>query len=569
MKGVKLFRRKDDQMIRDTWEPVLEKYNVPDVHKQWTAEYAHQHATFEKMGTLNEGTTPGLFFQKPGSIVGIGNPVPPTPGQVPFPDGQKGLYSDSGSGDKFPSLLPIAIQIAAKTQAFNLVSEIVMDAPAGFIPYVDYVYTGGDTDKEFPPFIIKLPLFDSESIKDGGTTAPADLLGAYATPGALFYVSPDGAAPGADTDTLTLKFIGWSRIGGEALFRVIDLGADYTSIKQAFAVPNVIGTTGATWELFDGTATEAANNIVELASALENQVAGYVSTSEPEQGDEEDWTGPFLPEDMSMMNYGMQRGVGEDSKYRQMGLEMHTKFVEAVTNQVAISATIEQIQDFNRVWNFDVLNMLENVGVNEIAQDINKQLMTELFKLGALHKEEIEKVEGSGIVNLDLSTGGGFENTSTLQRRLLTKLLEMGNLIHHRGRWGAGEYIVTNGRVASAVQDIKNYSFAPAPVTAASGPQLYPAGTAWGLQIYVDPNLKWGDNYIFIGRKGSEEEPGVKFMPYIMGESIQTIAEGTMSPKIAYKSRYAITQAGWHPETQYVTMQVDGLGKLVGTDPIT
>ena len=567
MKGVKLFRRKDDQMIRDTWEPVLEKYNVPEQHKQWTAEYAHQHATFEKMGALNEAVTPGLFFQKPGSVVGIGNPVPPTPGQVPFPEGQKGLYSDSGSGDKFPSLLPIAIQIAAKTQAFNLVSEIVMDAPAGFIPYVDYVYTGGELGSEFPPFIIKTPLFNAESSFDGGTSA-ASLLGTAAIPGTTFYVGVAGTT-GSGDEVLELKFLGWSRIGGEALWRVIEMGVLLTAINQAFVDGNVLTDGSTEWVLYDGTATEAANNIVELASALENQVAGYVSTPEPESGDEQDWTTPFLPtEDTSMMNYGMERGVGEDSKYRQMGLEMHTKFVEAKTNQVAISATIEQIQDFNRVWNFDVLNMLENVGVNEIAQDINKQLMTELFKLGALHKEEIERVEGPGIVNLDLTAGGGFENTSTLQRRLLTKLLEMGNLIHHRGRWGSGEFIVTNGRVASAIQDIKNYSFAPAPSTGASGPQLYPAGTAWGLQIYVDPNLKWGDEYIFIGRKGSEEEPGVKFMPYIMGESIQTIAEGTMSPKIAYKSRYAITQAGWHPETQYVTMQVGDIGKLVGSEPI-
>ena len=121
MQGGKLFRKKNDQMIQSTWEPVLEKYNVPELHKEWVAEYAHQHATFDK---LYESVTPGLFYQKPGSVLGIGNPLPPTTGQIPFPDGQKGLYSDSGSGDKFPSLLPIAIQIAAKTQAFNYSSVL-------------------------------------------------------------------------------------------------------------------------------------------------------------------------------------------------------------------------------------------------------------------------------------------------------------------------------------------------------------------------------------------------------------------------------------------------------------
>jgi hypothetical protein len=43
-------------------------------------------------------------------------------------------------------------------------------------------------------------------------------------------------------------------------------------------------------------------------------------------------------------------------------------------------------------------------------------------------------------------------------------------------------------------------------------------------------------------------------MPYMMAESIQTIAEGTMSPKIAVKSRYALVEAGQLPQTQYYTI---------------
>lgn len=555
MQGLQLFRKKNDQMILESWSKVLDKYEVPDVHKTWVAEYAHNQATNE---VINESVSPGLYFQKPGSLIGMGNPVPPTPGQTPYVDGQKGLMGDSGSGDKFPSLLPIAIQLAAKTQAFNLVSEIVMDTPAGFIPYVDYVYSGGDLDSEYPPYLIKTSLILSDT-SDGSHTLSEVAVGTE------FIVSSDGTTSG---DYLKLKLVGFGRINAEGLWRVVELQG-YSTIKAAFVNSNHLK--GGVFDLVlaDGTGTPAANNVVENASALENQVAGYTSTASPDNGTDADWTGPWLPtNDLSMMNYGMERGEGEKSKFRQMGLEMHTKFVEAKGNQVAISATVEQIQDFNRVWNFDVLEMLKNIGVNEIAQDLNKEILASLFRLGAAHKQEVERSEGAGIVQLNLTTGGGFENTSTLQRRLLTKLLEMGALIHHRGRWGTGEYIVTNGRVASAINDIKNYSFAPANATGSTGPQLYPGGTAWGLQIYVDPNLKWGDEYIFIGRKGGDEEPGVKFLPYIMGESISTVTEAGMQPKIAYKSRYAITEAGWHPETQYLTMQVDGIGKLVGSEPL-
>jgi hypothetical protein len=86
---------------------------------------------------------------------------------------------------------------------------------------------------------------------------------------------------------------------------------------------------------------------------------------------------------------------------------------------------------------------------------------------------------------------------------------------------------------------------------------LYPIGTLAGLAIYNDPNRAWNDTRFLVGRKGADEEPGLKFMPYLMAESIQTIAEGTMSPKIAVKSRYALVEAGFHPETQYFTLLVN------------
>jgi len=153
-------------------------------------------------------------------------------------------------------------------------------------------------------------------------------------------------------------------------------------------------------------------------------------------------------------------------------------------------------------------------------------------------------------------------------RRVATKVLEMANLIYHRGRWGGGEYVVTNGRVAAALADIAGYTIASVPSQMPSGAgQLVPAGKVYGLTIYVDPNLRWGDNKMLIGRKGKDEEPGVKFLPYIMAESIQTISEGTFSPKLGVKSRYALTEAGWHPETQYITLEVNGINKIVAGAP--
>jgi hypothetical protein len=367
-----------------------------------------------------------------------------------------------------------------------------------------------------------------------------------------------GTSAGAD---FTAEFVGFSRVDGNVIIKIV---ADLTADNSATVAGEFEGGTVT----INGNVSNVsvAPGAVGLVSALENHISGFTSVSDDDYATQGNFSGPYLPSTGAVAG-SMKRDKQELSKFRQMGLRMFTKFVEAEGDQVSISATVEQIQDLNRVWNYDVISMLENVAVNDIAQSINKRLVDRIFTLADIHSTEIDLVEGAGITTLNLNTGaGGFENVSTLQRRLVTKVLELANLIYHRGRFGAGTFMVTNGRIASALADVAGYSIAQVPTDMGGvAGNLYPAGKVYGVQVYVDPNLRWGDTRIMIGRKGADEEPGVKFMPYIMAESLQTIAEGTFSPKIGMKSRYAITEAGWHPETQYVSMNIEGnIGVLTG-----
>lgn len=536
MARTKIFRRSSDNRLINTWKPILEGYGADTEKTPWLAEYAHNHAIFDNSAPLFEQAGPGQFLQTPGALPGMGNPAAPTNLQTPFAAGAKGSYTDSGSGDKFPSLLPVAIQVAAKTIGFDLVPVVPMDSPVGFLPYLDYLYTGGRLDSEFEPYMVKIQ----------GITA-TDLAGGTFTPGAAVTTTGTGSR--------NYTFVGFSRVDGHLIVKVEDDGTN--NIGDDLAGDIQVGGAGATPTIV------AAD--VQLVSALENHISGFSGTSDTDYPGA-DFNGPYLPNTGDVLG-SMRREDGETSRFRQMGLRMFTKFIEAETDQVAISATVEQIQDLNRVWNYDVISMLENVAVNDLAQTINKRLVDRIFQLADTHNTEVALVEGAGITTLDLTAGtGGFENVSTLQRRLVTKILELSNLIYHRGRFGAGTFMITNGRVASALADVAGYSIAQVPTDMGGvAGNLYPAGKVYGVQVYVDPNLTFGDTRICIGRKGADEEPGVKFMPYIMAESLQTIAEGTFSPKIGMKSRYAITEAGWHPETQYVNMDVTGdLAVLTG-----
>ena len=532
MAQAKIFRRKNDAQIFETWSPVLKNHGVENPEsKQWLAEYCHNHAMSDNAGSaLNESAVaPGLFYQMPGSISAIGNPLAPT-------------STTQGSGDKFPSLLPVAIQVATKTIAFDLVPVVPMDTPVGFLPYLDYVYQGGTLNSQYEPYLVKVE-------NTTGTFVIGD------------------AIKGASSD-YSYQYVGASRFDGFPIFKVIT-GSDSPSTTVATDIAAILTTAKGTLTAgFYAGFGITGTGTVSLVSALENQISGFTSSSDASYATDT-WSGPYQPATGTMTG-GMKRADGEASKYRQMGLRMFTKFVEAIGEQVAISATVEQIQDLNKVWNYDVISMLENVATNEVAQSISKQLMDRMFNLGKSHAAKVALVEGVDPTTISLNVGTGFENTASLQRRVATKMLELANLIYHRGRFGAGTFIVTNGRIASALADVAGYALSPfnnnLPTTAG---QLYPAGKIYGLTVYVDPNLSWSDGRILIGRKGGDEEPGVKFCPYIIAESLQTISEGTMSPKIAMKSRYAIIDAGWHPESQYLTISIPkvDVDKLTGAAP--
>jgi hypothetical protein len=515
--STKVFKRLNDSSIKSTWAPVLESYGVNADSRPWLVDYCHYHAMFENAGSINEATVaPGLFYQQPGSISGIGNPLAPTTGA-------------NGSGDKFPSLLPVAIQVAAKTIGFDLVGVVPMDSPVGFLPYLDYVYQGGNLGTEFEPYLIKIA---------GFTTAEKATFAA----GTEYTTDYDGAGA---LVALTLQFVGASRIDGDLIFKVVTSDSDVTLAQYL----------GATKVLNSVTLDSA--NVVSLVSALENHISGFTSTSTEAHTD---FSGPFLSG--NEYTQSMDRAAGEGSKFRQMGLKMFTKFVEAKTSQVSISATVEQIQDLNRVWNFDAISMLENVAVNELAQTINKEIVSKVKNLATTNATLANATEGY-VANVNVQPGSGtFENVTTSQRKLVTKILESANLIYHRARFGAGTFAVVSAKVASAMADAAGYSIAPFNNDLGStAGTLYPAGKVHGLTIYVDPNLAFNNNTVLIGRKGADEEPGLKFMPYIMAESLQTISEGTFSPKIGMKSRYALVEAGWHPQTQYVQFDiVNGAG---------
>jgi hypothetical protein len=563
--------------IFDTWSPIIEqKAGITDPSKKaWLSVYCHYHSLNESAGA----------YQSLNVVNGMGAVAPPVfpaatqAGSVGGYAPNQGFYSQSwqGSGDKFPSLLPLAIQVAAKTVGFDIVPVIPMSGPSGVLSYLDYVYAGGKLSPQSvgttaadalaaAPAMIKLQF----QLTNGTSGYSAGYPDSFVV-GTTYYITNATSA----SAYITTKFVGLSRIDGFPIFEI-------TGMTEGESVASVInGGVTKVGTSINGTQAGTTNQTASLVKALEDHIQGFSGAG---FYDNQNWQGPFV--DGTKTYNPMLRSVGEENYYNLMGLSTFTKFVEADTFQVAASVTTEQIQDLNKQFGIDVISMIENALVNEVSQAINKHILARAFALGWSNCFDFNTVEGQNL-NLNLVIGGTagsytipsyvgktdqaltmtgtagpasgtYENLSTLQRRLFSRILAAANVVANRGRRGPANFIVTNANLASAMQDISQFTFAPFTNTLTqNNGTLYPVGSLAGMTVYVDQNMKYNDTRILVGRKGGDDEPGLKFMPYMMAESIQTISEGTMSPKIAVKSRYALVEAGFHPETMYLCFQVN------------
>jgi len=537
----------NESEIFGKWAPIIESTTgIEDRGKlEWMSKYCHNHELYENNSYATVGSVNGM-----GSVRFPGNPG----AQTAF-DTQT-----TGSGDKPYTLLPLAMQVAAQTVGLDLVPVVPMNGPMGILTYLDFVYAGG-----------KVPTAGQTGgfLSGVGTSPDMPLIikADTSAPGTPFVVGTTYSVGAADA---TVTFVGESRIDGYEIWKVDSLGSGKT-VATAFA-------TGATIAL-GATATGATViSAPALVKALEDHVVGFSSNR---------WDGSTEP---------MSRLEGESTQDNVMNLSLFNKSVEAKTYQVAAAVTREQVQDLKQ-FGIDAVAQVESVLINELTQDINKNILERLRRLGYTNHGNVYKTQGvqfnllvgttgstaysnisqlaalnsagsdgaavfgtSGLYNpvvASSETNSAAENLHTRQRKIMSKILATANLIAIRGRRGPATFAVTNGQVGSALQDVAG--FVPAPMANTLNQQtgsLYPIGTLAGLAIYVDPYMSWSDTRVTVGRKGDGNSPGLVFMPYLMAESVQTIAEGTMAPKIAVKSRYALVEAGFHPETMYISFGV-------------
>lgn len=570
------------------WASIIkEELGVENATKlQWMSTYAQNHSVYESI--QSPGNVDGGIYSTPLNTLGIGNPMMPL--GTGFNTGNGTGIGNTGadfhahnykvgSGDIPMSTLNMSLEVAAMTIGLELVPVIPANGPWAMLQYMDFPYAGGklgrvnetsldgkgDGDKNKPIYIKvsavldELVSFYKKHAIEMGT--------------AIKFTNDDSQA------VLEASYIGKSRIDNGIIVKVI-------------SCKNNDDTNASIAEVFSGAVKISAVDGSFTGHALTSPHADLVAAAADHVQQFSNFFGDGAGND-SMDP--MTRAQNETGVGNTIGIRFFTKMVQMGSYEVTGSVTRQQLQDMP-LYGIDVVGKVLEAMQNELSQAINNRILDRLFKLGVTNAA-VQKAYQNVDLNLYITGAGGAnsknlkdfsaaskfigidgknaatnwgpiknatkntaaENVYTHQRRIMSRCLAATNVIANVSRFGRAKWIVTNTQILSALQDCAGFVVAPMTntLTQDGSQSLYFAGSIAGLDIYVDPYMTWDDTRVLVGRKSDGKTPGVVFMPYILCDTVQTIVEGTMAPKLLVNSRFAIVDAGFHPEQQYLCFMVD------------
>lgn len=567
------------------WTQIItEELGVKDTAKlNWMSQYARNHEVYEAMQSAPAAAG---IYATPLNTLGAGNPMMPlgvagadgfnANGQFGAGIGNTGADFHNpaykvGSGDIPMSTLTMALEIAAVTIGLELVPVIPSPGPWTLLTYNDYPYAGGKLGKinetwvdgkgagaENKPIYIKLIGLSIDAATK--KTKAAD------------FKRDAAVTVSSEAGTGDFKFIGFSRIDNSLILEVEsikDSSSDDASIADLFSADVTVKI---------GTYTSEAIKVrPDLVASAADHVQGFANFFKDENG-----KGSLDP---------MTRAQNETGVGNTIGARIYSKLVQMGSYEVTGTVTRQQLQDYP-LYGIDVIGKVLEAMQNEISQEINNRILDRVFKLGvenykvqrdyqgvdlnlflgdathtSLNLNQFDSyykfvdLNGNTVPNVSIPSAvknTAAENVTTHQRRIMSRVLAATNLIAQVSRFGRGNWVVTNTQVLSALQDCAAFVVAPMQNTLVQdgSKSLYFAGSLAGLNVYVDPYMAWDDTRVCVGRKSNGKTPGVVFMPYILADTVQITAEGTMAPKLLVNSRFAIVDAGFHPAQNYYTFMV-------------
>ncbi len=248
-------------------------------------------------------------------------------------------------------------------------------------------------------------------------------------------------------------------------------------------------------------------------------------------------------------NWGSRSQGGE---YGVLSLSTFSKFVELETFRVTSKMNQELEKDLSYFHGVDASSMMIPVLENEAAIQRYKKLSDVYNKLAEESQEEILKESKWKRFLVKLFPNLKFPlytNNDSIEgsKILINSIIIRSNLIVTRSRRGPGDFVICSGFTGALIQDHPSfvYNKGDLRITSLSGQIRFIGTIAGRIGVFIDPNKRFEDNTIIVGRRTKENEPGVYIVENKDAKETQEIIDPVSFNKtIAFMEKLAFVGVG-------------------------
>jgi hypothetical protein len=521
-----------------------------------------------------------LFEDAP--VIGMGDVV--NPGSSSTLTG--GIWNSAykpGSGDIPSYVFGLQNHIALNCIGFDLIPTIAVDTPKIMVSYVDTVYGGGTfDDKDNLPSFIELAssVFTRTWIK-------AQALKRATTE--VILVSALGTTGTVTGKAMKVRFMLGSTVKSAITVEVLATGTTSTAWVTG---PPATTTITYTW---DNSVT-----VKDVSDAVNASVTAKVMVATPTDGTAGTAITAVAIGYASAIRQNIAEAASNDNSLGGMSRKQHEKGPKHKLNVIAMDKQLEmvgleieadtsniQIKDMAAIG-VNVISHLYTGVQNQLVQSLDECILNHLYAMGVQHAVNVYQSQGvnyslfidtptnatlavsaidvkfEDMTGTDVRTNMGnltnalvsaaYENQMTHGERLYARILLILEFVAQQNRIAPPDFIVVAGTLASCLKKQSTFSACPVTTSFSANPELHYAGTIFEtVNVYKNPKVDFDDPRILFGRRGTDTDPGSKFLAYDLAASRQTIDPTMMAEKIRVWSRFQIADIGFYPELNYYT----------------
>lgn len=222
----------------------------------------------------------------------------------------------------------------------------------------------------------------------------------------------------------------------------------------------------------------------------------------------------------------------------KMTLTIEKFNVEAKTRALQADYSTEMAQDLKAIHGMEAERELSNILATELLAAINREIIR-CIAVTAVPGSQTN-VTTAGTFDLDTDSNGRWmgERFAGLHFHITRE----ANAVAKSTRRGRGNVMICSSDVASALEMAKILNVPDGAGLQVDDTGNVFAGTIGGrIRVFIDPYA--GRDFFVLGYKGSHAwDAGLYYSPYTPLQLARGQDDGSFQPKLAYKTRYAVSQ---------------------------